>query len=156
MGLGAWSAATITAVESRPLLRGAEDRGEHLLGVCAADGAIAAAAHLARDDSGPQGVLGAPVRGVKRGLEKEAEDGVEFGREMRGEAPCIGEPTRPSGQHVAQAIDIGAAGGGEAPVGHGAGRMAGARGQGRAQQPIDLRRKRMMRMVQQHGATAAE
>jgi len=61
------------------------------LGLCAADSAIAAAAHFARDDGGAQCVLGAPVGGIERRIEEEAEDGLEFGPQMRREAAGIGE-----------------------------------------------------------------
>ena len=67
------------------LLRRAEDTGEDLLGVCAPGGAIATR-HLAIDDGRPQGLFGAPVGGVDRGIEEKAEEGGEFDAEMRGEA----------------------------------------------------------------------
>ena len=67
------------------LLRRAEDTGEDLLGVCAPGCAIATR-HLAIDDGRPQGLFGAPVGGVDRGIEEKAEEGGEFDAEMRGEA----------------------------------------------------------------------
>ena len=63
-------------------MSGAQDTGEDLLTVGAAARAIAAATHLAGDDRWPQRVLGAPVGGVEGGVEKEAEDGLEFDEEM--------------------------------------------------------------------------
>ena len=64
------------------LIGGAEHTREDLLAVGAAGGAIAAAAHFARDDGGPQRVFGAPIGGVERRVEEKAEDGVEFDDEM--------------------------------------------------------------------------
>lgn len=59
------------------LLGGAEDGREHVLSLGAVDGAVAAAAGLAGNDGRAQGVLGAPVGGVERGIEEEAEDGLQ-------------------------------------------------------------------------------
>lgn len=61
---------------------GAQHAGEHVLTVGAAGGAIPAATHLAGDDGGPEGLLGAPIGGVQGGVEEKAEDGVEFGDEV--------------------------------------------------------------------------
>ena len=49
---------------------GAHDAGEDLLGVGALAGAVAAA-HLADDDGGPDGLFGAPVGGVDRRVPQE-------------------------------------------------------------------------------------
>ena len=51
------------------LAGGAHDAGQDLLGVGAVAGAVAAA-HLADDDGGPDGLFGAPVGGVERGSHK--------------------------------------------------------------------------------------
>ena len=61
------------------------DAGEHLLGVGAVPGAIAAA-DLAGDDGGPNGLFGAPVGGVDRRVPQKAEYRREFGGQVRGEA----------------------------------------------------------------------
>ena len=53
------------------------DAGEDLLGVGALAGAVAAA-HLADDDGGPDGLFGAPVGGVDRRVPQEREEGVEI------------------------------------------------------------------------------
>ena len=49
------------------LAGGAHDAGQDLLGVGAVAGAVAAA-HLADDHGGPDGLFGAPVGGVERGV----------------------------------------------------------------------------------------
>lgn len=66
------------------LLSGPQDAHEDLLRVGAAHGAIAAAAHRARDDRGPHGLLGAPVGGVEVRIHEEAEERGEFD----GQVPC--------------------------------------------------------------------
>ena len=68
-----------------PLAGGAHDAGQDLLGVGAVAGAVAAA-HLADDDGGPDGLFGAPVGGVERGVPQEEEHGREFGGQVRREA----------------------------------------------------------------------
>jgi len=138
------------------LLRGAEDAGENLLTVGAAACAIAAAAHLAGDYGRAQRVFGAPVGGIERGIEKEAEDRVEFVVEMRGEAAGLSESTGPVIEQAVEPIDIGAARDGETVIRHGADRVTSAGGERGAQQVIDVRCKRMMRIVQHHRATATE
>jgi hypothetical protein len=55
------------------LIRGAQYTGEDLLGCRAASGAIATAAHFARDDGRPQRVLSAPIRGVERRVKGQLE-----------------------------------------------------------------------------------
>ena len=81
------------------LAGGAHDAGEDLLGVGAVAGAVAAA-HLADDDGGPDGLFGAPVGGVKRGVPQEEEHGREFVGQVRREAlgvfqrrRCVDQPT---------------------------------------------------------------
>ena len=58
---------------------------EHLLGLGAAAGAIAAA-DLASDHRGPDGLLGAPVRRVDRRVPEEGEDSGEFDGQVGGES----------------------------------------------------------------------
>ena len=58
---------------------------EHLLGLGAAAGAIAAA-DLAGDHRGPDGLLGAPVRRVDRRVPEEGEDSGEFDGQVGGES----------------------------------------------------------------------
>ena len=64
---------------------GTYDVGEDLLGVGALTGAVAAA-HLADDDGGSDGLFGAPVGGVDRRVPQEREDGGEFAGQMGGKA----------------------------------------------------------------------
>jgi len=63
-----------------PLLRRSEDAGEHLLRVGPLGRPIAAAADLSSNDRGPQRLLGAPVGGVERGIDEEAEEGRQLRR----------------------------------------------------------------------------
>ena len=93
---------------------GAYDAGEDLLGVGALARAVAAA-NLADDDGGPDGLLGAPVGGVDGRVPQEGEEGAEFGGQVRGEA--LGVVVRR--RVVDQPADLGeqsAAGGGQAVV----------------------------------------
>lgn len=73
------------------LLGRAQDGRQDLLRLSAVRCAIAAAAHFARDDGRAEGVFGAPISRVERGIEEEAENGREFGPQMDGEAACVGE-----------------------------------------------------------------
>ena len=138
------------------LLGGSEDRREDLLGLRPAPRAIATAAHLAGDHGGTQRVFGAPVRRVESGVEEEAEDRLEFGPEMGGEATRIGEPTGARRQQSVEALDIAAARDRQAVVGQVPASMAITRGEGGLQQRLHLWRKRMGWMVEQHRATATE
>ena len=138
------------------MLSGSEDRREDLLRLGALYRAIAAAAGLPRDDGGPQGVLGAPVRRIERRIEEEAEDGLEFGPEVGGEAARLGESAGSPVEQGAQAIDVPAAGHREALVRHATGAMALPRGEGRLEQGLHLGRQRMVRMVEPHRATATQ
>ena len=73
------------------LCGGADEGGEDLLGVCAPPGAIAAA-DFAGDDSGADGLLGAPVGGVDGGVAQKADkQRSPFGAEVVGEASNVGE-----------------------------------------------------------------
>ena len=78
-------ARNISAVIEAALTGGTHDGREHLLGVGALAGAVAAA-HLADDHRGADGLFGPPVGGVYRGVAQEEEHGREFGGEMLGEA----------------------------------------------------------------------
>jgi len=126
------------------------------LGLCAADSAIAAAAHFARDDGGAQCVLGAPVGGIERRIEEEAEDGLEFGPQMRREAAGIGESAGSRRDQLIEAVDVVAARHREAMVRDLPGALPSPRGERGLQQGLHARRKRMIRMVEHHRATAAE
>ena len=75
------------------LAGGAHDAGEHLLGVGTVAGAVAAA-HLADDHGGPDGLFGAPVGGVERGVPQEEEHGREFVGQVRREALGVVERRR--------------------------------------------------------------
>ena len=127
-----------------------------MLGLCAAQAAIAAAAHVAGDDGRSQRMLGAPGGGVQRRIEAKAEDGLVVGREMDREAPRVGEATRPTRAQAPEAIDVGPAGDREAVIRYGARRDAIARAQRGAQQGIHLPSKPMMGIVQHHRAAATE
>lgn len=113
------------------LLGGSEDRGKHLLGLGPARGAIAAPAHLAGDHGGPQGMLGAPIGGIERRVDEEAEDGLEFGPQMGGEAAGVGEPAGACREQSVEAVDVVAARDGEALVRHVPEAMAVPRGESR-------------------------
>jgi hypothetical protein len=58
-----------------PLPAGAEDAGDHLLGACAIPRSVAAA-DLARDDRGTDGLLGGPVGGGRARVGQEREQRV--------------------------------------------------------------------------------
>ena len=111
---------------------GAYDAGEDLLGVGALSGAVAAA-HLADDDGGPDGLFGAPVGGVDRRVPQEREDGAEFAGQVRGEAlgvvvrrRVVDQPAEPGEQSAAGGGQtVGAQTAGVAPV---AQREAGLQG----------------------------
>ena len=98
-------------IRDSALACGAHDAGEDLLGVGALAGAVAAA-HLADDDGGPDGLFGAPVGGVDRRVPQEGEEGGEFDGQVRGEALGVVQRRRV----VDQPADLGeqsAAGGGQ-------------------------------------------
>ena len=63
-------------------MRGPQDACEHLLGLRPSVRSVATTADLARDDRGPEGLLGAPVRGIEIGIDQEAEERREFDEEM--------------------------------------------------------------------------
>ena len=67
------------------LAGGAHNAGQDLLGVGAVAGAVAAA-YLADDHGGPDGLFGAPVGGVERRVPQEEEHGGELGGQVRREA----------------------------------------------------------------------
>ena len=89
------------------LAGGAHDAGKDLLGVGAVAGAVAAA-HLADDHGGPDGLFGAPVGGVERGVPQEEEHGRELGGQVRREAlgvvqrrRGVDQPTEAGGESAA-------------------------------------------------------
>src|SRR5690349_16588187 len=97
--------------------RGAPREGrcrEDLLCLCALDGAIAAATHLAGHDGGAERLLGAPVRGVERSLEEEAEDRIVFAHQMALKSADRHPPAGRARQELTEALEILSAGDGEA------------------------------------------
>ena len=85
----------------------AQDTGQYLLGVGALAGAVAAA-DLASDHGGSDGLLGAPVGGVDRRVAQEEEHGRKFVGQVLGEALGVGQrrrrvdqPAEPGGQSAA-------------------------------------------------------
>ena len=94
---------------------GTYDAGEDLLGVGALAGAVAAA-HLADDDGGSDGLFGAPVGGVDRRVPQEREDGGEFAGQMGGKALGVVQRRRVVDQ-PAEPGEQSAAGGGQTVVG---------------------------------------
>ena len=84
---------------------GAEHRGEHLLGLCAAGGAVAAATHLPGDDGGAEGLFGAPIGGIERRIKEEAEDRVKLDDEMRLKPLHLHVSTRRAREQAAEPLD---------------------------------------------------
>ena len=89
------------------LAGGAQDTGQHLLGVGTLAGAVAAA-DLASDHGGSDGLLGAPVGGVDRRVAQEEEHGRKFVGQVLGEALGVGQrrrrvdqPAEPGGESAA-------------------------------------------------------
>jgi hypothetical protein len=80
----------MTSTTSRCRWYRPEDAREDLLGIGATAGAIAAA-DPARDDGGPQGLLGAPIRGLQIGLDEEAEQGRQLDGPVTREALDVGD-----------------------------------------------------------------
>ena len=138
------------------LLCGTENRGKHLLTLGAARRSIPAAAHFARNDGGPERVLGSPVRRIERRVEEKAEDRFVFGRQMDREAAGVSQAAGVPIEETAEAIHIAAAGDREPVVADDAARVPIARGEGGPEQAIDSSGKWMMGMVQHHRATATE
>lgn len=89
-GSGVRRRLAITAWGSSRLCGGADEGGEDLLGVSAAPGAIAGT-EFAGDDSGADGLFGAPIGGIDGGVGQEAERRSPFGAEVVGEASNVGE-----------------------------------------------------------------
>ena len=81
------------------LAGGAHDTGQHLLGVRPAPGAVAAA-DLAGDHRGADGLLGPPVGGVDRRVAQEEEHRREFVGQVLGEALGGGQRRRVVDQSV--------------------------------------------------------
>jgi hypothetical protein len=138
------------------LLGSAPDRGEDLLTVCAARGPVPTATHLTRDHGGPQGVFGAPVRRVERGIKQKAEDGVVFDDQMALKPAHAEEPTGPAREQVPEALDVVTARHSEAMIGDRAVVIAITRAERRLQNRFDRRNKRLRRIVEQQGTTAAQ
>ena len=99
-------------------MRSSYDAGEHLPGVRSVTSALAAA-DLAGDDGGADGVFGAPVGGVDRRVPEEGEHGRELRVEMRGEPLGVVERWG-RGDETTEAGEQAAAGRGQTAVGHSA------------------------------------
>ena len=120
MGWGARNIVATSAGRSRLRWRaGTYDAGEDLLGVGALAGAVAAA-HLADDDGGSDGLFGALVGGVDRRVPEEREDGGEFAGQMGGKALGVVQRRRVVDQ-PAEPGEQSAAGGGQTVVAQTAG-----------------------------------
>jgi hypothetical protein len=92
------------------LLRGAQHRGEHLLGLGPARGTVAAPTHLAGHHRGTECLFGAPIGGIERRVKQKAEDGVVLAVEMRSESADRRDATAPPVQEPAEPLDKAAAG----------------------------------------------
>ena len=99
-GSGARNSAATSGGRSRPRWRAVRTTlASTCLGVGTVAGAVAAA-HLADDHGGPDGLFGAPVGGVERRVPQEEEHGREFVGQVRREAlgvverrRCVDQPT---------------------------------------------------------------
>ena len=138
------------------LVRGAEHAGEDLLAGGAACGAIATATRFPGHDGGPERLLRAPIGGVERRVEEEAEEGrkviVEMLLELR-DAPVATGAAR---QQAAESLEVLPPGHGEAMRRHGAGVIRIARGECGLQEGLDRGDPRVARIVEQQDATAPE
>ena len=137
------------------LVRRTEDAGEHLLAIGTACGAVAAAAHLARDDGGAQRVLRPPVGRVERRVEEKAEEGVEFDDEVLLKAPDL-EPARRALKQTAQSLDVVAPRDREAVRGDEAGAVAIPSRQRRLENRFHRGDKRLSRIVEQQDAASPQ
>lgn len=137
------------------MLHGLQDAGEHLLGLGAAGGAIAAA-DLAGNDGGTQGVFGAPVGGVDRvGVEEKGEDRRKFDGQMRGEMAGDATGARPFDQGIELILEM-AAGHGETVTREGPPAIAIADVQRMLEYPLDVRREVKLAVIAHQQATTPE
>src|SRR5215471_18007710 len=72
---------------------GLNDAAQDLLRFGTAWRAIATG-YFSIHDRRPKRLLGAPVRGIERGVKQKAEDRRQFDRQMRREPLAVGQPTR--------------------------------------------------------------
>lgn len=138
------------------LMSGPEHRGEHLLGLCAAGGAVAAATHLPGDDGGAEGLFGAPIGGIERRIKEEAEDRVKLDDEMRLKPLHLHVSTRRAREQAAEPLDQLPTRGGEAVGGDRAALIARPRGEGGLKDRFDRGDKRLLRIVEQQDPAAAQ
>jgi len=130
------------------LVGSAEDAGEDLLTVGAVPRAIAAAAHLARDDGGPQRVFSAPVGGVEGGVEEKAEDGIEFDDEVLLKSAHRESSTGCACHKRAQSLDVVPTRDGEAVRGDQTGVIAVPRRQRRLEDRFHCRDEGLLAVVE--------
>jgi len=132
-----------------------EDTAEDLLRLGAARRAIAAA-DFAGDNSGPQRVFGAPVRGLNGvGVEKKGEHGGKFHRQMRGEMARDAPSAGVFDQGIELILHV-TAGDREAMRGDCAGAVSIAHGQRVSQHVLHPRRKVILPVIAHQHATAAQ
>ena len=93
-GSGARNSAAISGGRSRPRWRAERTMLASTCWVSAPWRVAVAAAHLADDHGGPDGLFGAPVGGVERGVPQEEEHGREFVGQVRREALGVVERRR--------------------------------------------------------------
>lgn len=136
------------------LLDGAKHTGEYLLRLRAAIGAVAAT-DFAGDDGGAQGLFGAPVGRIDRGVEQKGEDRREFDRQVRGKALRDPPAARPIDEGIELVLEMAARDGDPvrrdrvlAP--------AIAHPQGLLEDAADAWRKGPLLMIADEHATAAE
>ena len=128
------------------LIEGAKDRGEDLLGLGAARGAVAAT-DLAGDDGRTNRVFGARVGGIDGGLAEEGEQSAGLGGQMRGEALDVRHGRARGRQHVEDLLEQPPAGDRQSVRRHVAGRGAVPEREGLLQARLDLARQRTPRMI---------
>jgi hypothetical protein len=138
------------------LVGGAEDTREDFLAVSPAASAIATAAHFAGHDGRPQRVFGAPIGRIKGRIKEKAEDGVEFDDEMLLKAahaqPTTGRPP----EQAAEPLDAVTAGNGETLRRDRAGAVVVSGCERTLQDRFYRRDTRLVRVVQEQGATAPQ
>ena len=140
-----------------PALMGrSEHRGEHLLGLCAARGAVAAATHLPGHDGGAEGLFSAPIGGIERRIKEEAEDRVKLDDEMRLKPLHLHVSTRRPREQAAEALDQLPTRDGEAVSGDRAAVITLPRGERGLEDRFDRGDKRLLRIVEQQDPAAAQ